>query len=146
MEKPEHEKPLITYKLPTARSPISFEQVNHFAQLCEELIAATRERGWARVFHAPEYHRFTGGAYACGFVCRDINAPRIYRKVRSLMSDREALRAATLLEIRQCIHTIIRAERDCQTDETGDLKDAVESGALAIIIQRMQNDISFRQL
>lgn len=137
-----HRKPWITAKWPTSRSPITSEQANHFAQLCEDLIAATRERGWSRVFQGPEYGRLTSGAYACGLVCRDIDGPRLHRKVYGLMSDPEALKTISLLQIRQCIHTIIRAERHCQTDENGDLKRAVEGGSLAIIADCLRCNVA----
>ena len=126
------------------RTPVLSEQIQLFAMLASELID-----GYGRYpsmtldgfFEMPEYRRFTLGAYACGFVCRDL--AHLNGAPFDLMNSRPhgPLLSCPFNVLRRWVHTMLRSER-WNEGLSSPIRDAIASGALAIVVERLINDPS----
>lgn len=130
---------------PTLRSCVHSEQVRHFVLLARELVEAAARRGDAAFVSLPEYRRFSSGAYACGFVCSDggVNS----RSFQPYIDDPGRVAGLGFLDIRRLVHFMMRAERwsDMGGDEGGGaILDAVRSGCLAAVADRLENATEWR--
>ena len=121
------------------------EQAAFFALLAGELITAWRSAPDIAFRDLPEYSRFLHGAYARGLVCRDSNGPAFEERMVGTTRDPDQLWRASLAVVRRCIHTVPRSERlgDAGAASGGGVViRAVETGALAIIAERLASDSS----
>ena len=88
----------------------------------------------------PEYERLIEGAYACGFVCGDIDpdlSGEIYEKH---LSNIDKISKTDLASIKYIVHFIMRAERhsDAGSDIGGGvIFEAIEAGLLKAIVKRL---------
>ncbi len=132
---------------PTVRRPIYVEQATLFALLIRELAGAWRTQRTQSFRDLPEYGRLIHGAYACGFVCRDIDGAALAERMTAMTGEPDCLRHADFSTIRRYIHTMMRAERhaDAGTDFGGGfIFEAIRSGALDIVAERLEKDFGWR--
>ena len=140
-------KAMISSTAPSIKRPIYAEQANLFARLLLELISAWERDDDREFCDLPEYGRVIQGAYACGFVCRDVKAPEFMEQMGWLTQNPAELRAADFTTIRQYVHTIMRMERLHDSgDELGGgfIYDALRRGALAIVADRLRHESAWR--
>ncbi|WP_152966548.1 hypothetical protein [Gulbenkiania mobilis] len=117
---------------PSRRSPVYVDQARMLALLSEELIRARQARPTADMEDftgTPEYHRLLIGAYACGFVCRDL-AP-----MQQELDARE-LETVPFGTVRHWVHHLLRAERWAD-GYWSPIMNAVDDGRLAIVARRL---------
>lgn len=131
---------LVSNTWPSVGRPILVEQARFLALLARELIAAHSAPSGIAFRELPEYRRFLHGAYACGFVCRDILLSTV-----AYNASPQELRRADFITIRKHVHMMMRGERNAccgfdfeESDEGGGwVYGAVESGALEAIAARL---------
>ena len=141
----------ITSKLPSKRASIREPQARYFALCIRGLEQAFRrsfdnsynpdagdsERFWA----LPEYDLLHDAAYACGFVCCDFKPN--YPLERANNQPSESVGQEPLKGLRHYLHTLLRAERSNRMDGYfSPICSAIESGALAVLAQRFESDLS----
>jgi hypothetical protein len=137
----------ITYAWPAAGEPIRAEQAEFFASLIDELIAAWRSARGVSLRDLAEYGRLIGGAHACGFVCRDIDGPAFEERMIALTGDPGAVRRADFVTIRRYVHTLVRSERFSDGGGPfggGSIHAPLASGTLAVIAERLENELEWR--
>lgn len=136
---------------PGRRSAVNQHQARHFVQLVRLLerealghfrvpVAARlpKER-FAEFFKLETYRIFIEGAYACGFVCRDL------RPDNPLEGERE--RAAAVIagwsfaELRQYVHYLVRHERFADGYSSPILESLI-AGHLQQVADRLETDDS----
>jgi hypothetical protein len=126
------------------RAPVRWEQAQLFAMLTRDLLRAYvgREDIDLKVFFdLPEYQRFVLGAYACGFVCRDMTpmGEVSYLEMRDM--PRSALSSVSFRQLRHFLHTLLRDERWAD-GYSSPVREALESGALELVATRLETDHS----
>jgi len=135
----------ITYAAPKWRDPITDAQIILFCRLVDDLIEAASGRSTPSP-SMPEYKRFLLGAEACGFVCCDLTAdPDLLVRAEKA----GWVEKAKFKDLRHYLHSLIRAERQCQkhpTKETTPLDTALQSGALVRVCNRLRTEQSWRGL
>ena len=138
----------ITYAWPSAAEPVRAEQASFLASLAEELVSAWRSARGVAFRDLPEYGRFIRGAYACGFVCADIDGPAFEERMVALTRDVDALRRADFPTVRMYVHTLTRSERFGDAGGSfggGSIHPAVESGALLVVAERLRDEPDWRR-
>lgn len=122
----------------SARQLLTRDQIEMLALLLEDLCTARhageRFRDW------PEVVRLMTGAYACGFVCKDMTHVRPHH-LDNLLRDPPALSRATLKELRRFVHMLMRAERWSDGGDDlggGFIHQAWADGALRIVAVRLR--------
>lgn len=139
----------ITHTWPGVADQITSFQSGFLALLIRELIAAWRSASGTAFRDLPEYDRFLHGAYACGFVCRDIDGPGFERRMVALTRDVDDLRRADFGTLRKYVHTVTRSERfgdaGCPFGG-GAIYPAVEGGALAVVADRLEDESEWREV
>lgn len=133
---------------PTSRrSPVHKGQAEFLAILARDLIDEYRletemqseEMGSSDFFALPSYRRFTLGATACGFVCRDL--PPDFPIAEMLDRPADRLASLTFPMLRHYVHTLLRAEV-WGAPWSSPIRQALEAGALEILHDRLLNDSS----
>lgn len=127
------------------RAAVRACQAELFTLLTRELIAAYTRRpneSLADWFEQPEYRRFTVGAYAAGFVCTDLAPMGDFGEIGS--RPREHLSSAGFNKLRHYLHTLLRAERWAD-GYSSPIREAIVSGALKLVADRLENDESLKQ-
>lgn len=127
------------------RSAVHECQVELLVLLARELIEAYTRRpqtSLADWFDLPECRRFIVGAYAAGFVCGDLGPMKEFEEMNS--HPREHLGDAGFNRLRHWIHTLLRAERWAD-GYSSPVREAIASGALEIVVDRLENDESLKQ-
>lgn len=115
---------------------------NVFINKCSEVLRlrdanCLSEHDFERITGLPEYTQFINAAYACGFVCRDLN-PKINLELVNSRSQ-ELVSLWTFPEIRCYVHTLVRAER-WAGGHSSPICDSILSGALKTVIERISVD------
>jgi hypothetical protein len=130
----------IRRELPSVYDYIFADQVSHFCDLCDELVAGFELVGsWPEVHGGPEYEAFMSGAYACGMVCRDIDGPGFEAEMNRLLQCPRDLLSVDILTVRYFVHTLLRASRfELGNNETGVIYDSVRAGALRNVSKRLR--------
>lgn len=95
------------------------------------------ENDFEKITGLPEYAQFINAAYACGFVCRDLNPKINLELVNS--RPKESVNSWTFPEIRCYVHTLVRAER-WAGGHSSPIYDSILSGALKTVIERIRTD------
>lgn len=140
----------ITSKQPSKRAPIYESQARYLAHRILSLEKAFRrnfdtynaDAGDSRRFWAlPECDLFHDAAYACGFVCADFKPNYSIERANNRPS--ESIGQESLNGLRHYLHTLLRAERSHRMDGYfSPICAAIESGALALVAQRIESDLS----
>lgn len=124
----------INFEMPSVREDITFEQAQFFISLIRDLEAAWHANPEGCLNKLPEYGRFLSGAYACGFVCRDIRPDEVADEYWAFMREPDRLRSASFDILRRMVHFMLRAERWNDEGESGGcIEQALHNGALAVI-------------
>jgi hypothetical protein len=135
----------VTTAPPSINSQVSDDQVRLFASLCDDLVQAWGQRSHTVFRDLPEYDRLIIGAYACGFVCRDI--PPRADDFEPYVQAPHRLAEADFTIIRRFVHFMMRCERhtDCGDDLGGGaIYEAIQSGCLPIISRRLTSTPEWR--
>lgn len=94
-------------------------------------------------FALPEYERFIVGAPGAGFVCNDLAPMKDFEDFNA--RPREHLSSSDFSQLRLYVHTLLRAERWADGYATP-IREAVMSGALEIVADRLASDRSLREV
>lgn len=137
----------IEMKAISRRAPVISDQANLFAKLTRNLIAAYGRHprmGLDDLYELSEYDTFCLGAYACGFVCRDfaLMNGQTFEKMKG--EPRLHLSDCSFRTLRHWIHMLLRAER-WNHPYASVVGEAIETGALALVAERLENDQSLRE-
>ncbi len=127
------------------RSAVHECQVELFVLLARELIEAYTRRPTASLtdwLDLPEHRRFVLGAYAAGFVCTDLAPMSDFEEICS--RPHEHLGSAGFNRLRHWIHTLLRAERWAD-GYSSPIREATASGALGVVVDRLESDQSLRK-
>lgn len=127
------------------RSAVHACQAALFALLARELIEAYTRRpntDLADWLELPEHRRFVLGSYAAGFVCTDLAPMDSFEEISS--RPREHLSCACFNKLRHWVHTLLRAERWAD-GYSSPIREAIVSGALEIVVDRLESDESLKQ-
>ena len=97
-----------------------------------------RQDRFGEFFKLESYRIFIEGAYACGFVCRDLNPDN------PLETERERAAAAaidgwTFPQIRQYVHYLLRHERWAD-GYSSPIMDSLVEGHLQRVAERLETD------
>ncbi|MBH1971992.1 hypothetical protein FK216_11890 [Moraxellaceae bacterium AER2_44_116] len=131
------------------KSAVSAAQVDFFVMLVERLERAlmryfqVRKCGqisadaFERIYGLDEYILFVEGSHACGFVCTDMASDFdfAFRNAKHEV----VIPTLNFPQIRQYIHTLLRAEKWADGCESPIL-DALRSGALQAVSSRLKSD------
>lgn len=133
------------------RSVVNQHQARHLVQLVRLLERAAldhyrvpvasrlpRDR-YAEVFKLEAYRLFIEGAYACGFVCRDLKPDNPLETERD--RPEEAIARWSLAELRQYLHYLVRHERWAD-GFSSPILDALVAGHLQRVADRLGTDES----
>jgi hypothetical protein len=136
---------------PSRRSAVNQHQARHLVQLIRWLerealahfrvtVAARlpRER-FAEFFRLEAYRVFIEGAYACGFVCRDLKPDSPLEAERNRPA--EAIAGWSLPQLRQYVHYLVRHERWAD-GFSSPILDALAAGHLQQVADRLETDDS----
>jgi len=139
---------------PSRRSAVNQHQARHLVQLIRLLesealghfrvpVAARlpRER-FAEFFRLEAYRVFIEGAYACGFVCRDLQPDNPLEAERDRAAD--AIAGWSFAQLRQYVHYLVRHERWAD-GFSSPILDALAAGHLQQVADRLQTDESLYQ-
>lgn len=136
---------------PGRRSVVTQHQARHLVQLIRllerEALAHFRvpvparlpKDRFAEIFRLEAYRVFIEGAYACGFVCRDLKPDNPLEGARD--------RAATLIagwslpQLRQYVHYLVRHERFAE-GYASPIFEALIAGHLQQVADRLETDDS----
>lgn len=135
----------IVNKAPNSRSPVNQYQVDLLVLLIRELLEVyekNREIELIEWFKLPEYRRLLLGAYACSFVCSNFEPMKDYENYQNL--PKEYVQNARWPKFRHYIHTLLRDER-WSDGYSSPILEAVKSGALTIVADRLERDQSLRE-
>lgn len=141
----------IARRPPSKRSAVTEHQARHLVQLIRLL-----ERDALSHFHAPSasrlptdrydeffkldtYRIFIEGAYACGFVCRDLNPDNPLETERARAA--EAIASWSFVELRQYVHYLVRHERWAD-GYSSPIMDSLVEGHLQRVADRLETDDS----
>ena len=141
----------ISRRPPSKRSAVTEHQARHLVQLIRLL-----ERDALSHFHAPAasrlpmdrfdeffkleaYRIFIEGAYACGFVCRDLNPDNPLESERTRAA--EAIAGWTFAQLRQYVHYLVRHERWAD-GYSSPIFDSLTEGHLQRVADRLTTDDS----
>lgn len=127
------------------RAAVHACQAELFVLLARELIEAYTRRPNANIddwLDLPEHRRFVIGAYAAGFVCTDLAPMNDFEEMGS--RPREHLSGASFSKLRHYVHTLLRAERWAD-GYSSPIREAIVSGALELVADRLANDDSLKQ-
>lgn len=131
------------------RSPVYEAQAHFLAKTIRKL-----ERAYGRKFSSSrelsledfnefqgseEYQDFIEATLICGFVCDDYLNP--FPLDNAHLMPREILPSLTFNKIRHYIHTIQRSDKWNSQYNTA-LYDAIRSGALSIVADRLESDMT----
>ncbi|HWL71781.1 MAG TPA: hypothetical protein VNS22_25845 [Geminicoccus sp.] len=128
------------------RHAVREEQARHMALLIRLLEAAARRArigpdDHERFYRLPEYELCMGGAYALGFVCRDIPPDDVL--LHLIEARPELLNDLPLSELRRYLHLLMRAER-WNSPGASLILAALKAGALQLLAQRLESDVRLR--
>lgn len=135
----------IETKAISRRAPVISEQAELFGRLAEALVAAyDRTLELDDLYRMPEYENFCLGAYACGFVCRDFSLMdgQTFEKMKA--EPRMHLSECSFRSLRHWTHMLLRSER-WNHPYGSPVEEAIKSGALALIAERLRNDQALRE-
>ena len=135
----------IVDKAPHSRSPVYQYQVDMLVLLIRELLEVYERRHEIELmewFKLPEYRRFLLGAYACSFVCNNLEPMKDFENYQN--SPQEYVQNAGWPKFRHYVHTLLRAERWAD-GYSSPILDSANSGALAIVADRLERDQSLRE-
>jgi hypothetical protein len=129
------------------RHAVREEQARHMARLIRLLEAAVRRRrigsgDHERFCRLPEYQLCVEGAYALGFVCRDIPPDGVHLDL--IAARPELLDDLPLSGLRRYLHVLMRAER-WNLPWASPILEALETGALQLVARRLESDVRLRQ-
>lgn len=131
------------------RSPVYEVQAHFLAKAIRKI-----ERAYSRKFRSTqelsldefyefqgsaEYQEFIEATMVCGFVCDDYS--KLFPLDEAHSRPRELLSEVLFSKIRHYIHSIQRAEKWNSQYSTA-LYKAIKSGALSIVADRMESDVS----
>jgi hypothetical protein len=135
------------------RSPVYIAQAHFLVKTIHKL-----ERAYGRKFsssrelsldefyefqESAEYQDFIEATLICGFVCDDYC--NLFPLDNAHLRPREILPALTFNKIRHYIHTIQRAEK-WNSQYSTVLYDAIRSGALSIVADRLESDMTLYEV
>jgi hypothetical protein len=128
------------------RHAVREEQATHMARLIRLLEAAARRArigpdDHERFYHLPEYELCVQGAYALGFVCRDIAPDGVHLDLIAIRP--ELLADLPLSGLRRYLHVLMRAER-WNLPYASPVLAALEAGALQRVAQRLESNVRLR--
>jgi len=141
----------ISRRPPSKRSAVSEHQARHLVQLIRLLerdaLSHFRVPAAARLprercgefFKLETYRIFIEGAYACGFVCRDLNPDNPLETERARAA--EAIAGWTFTELRQYVHYLVRHERWAD-GYSSPIMDSLVDGHLQRVAERLETDAS----
>ena len=141
----------ISRRPPSKRSVINQHQARHLVQLVRLLerealahfrvpIAAKLPKDrYAEFFRLEAYRIFIEGAYACGFVCRDLGPDNPLEGARGRAA--AAIAGWSLTELRQYLNYLIRHERFA-SGYSSPILDALIAGHLQQVAERLESDES----
>lgn len=138
---------LIQNKYPSKRLVLYGHQANLFVKAAKRLIHMIEEKrmdldDFLPITRSDEYLWFIDVSYACGFVCRDISPTIGLIHVNEHHQD--VIPTWSLLDIKKYMHTLLRSERWSDA-YSSDICEAIKSGALLAIVDRLENDRSLQQ-
>jgi hypothetical protein len=136
---------------PSRRSAVTQHQARHLVQLIRWLerealahfrvpVAARlpRER-YGEFFRLEPYRVFNEGAYACGFVCRDLKPDNPLEAARTRPA--EVIAGWSFPQLRQYVHHLVRHERWAD-GYSSPILDALVAGHLQQVADRLETDDS----
>jgi hypothetical protein len=129
------------------RHAVREEQARHMARLIRHLEAAVRRTqigpsDHERIYGLQEYELCVEGAYALGFVCRDIRPEGVHL---DLIAERpELLADLPLSGLRRYLHVLMRAER-WNHPYASPVLAALEAGVLQLVARRLESDARLRE-
>jgi hypothetical protein len=141
----------IARQAPSRRSTVNQHQARHLVQLIRWLerealshyrvpVASRLPRDrFAEFFKLEAYRNFIEGAYACGFVCRDLRPDNPLEGERDLPA--EAIGRWSFAELRQYVHYLVRHERWAD-GYSSPLLDSLAAGNLQQVADRLETDES----
>lgn len=141
----------IARQAPSRRSKVNQHQARHLVQLIRWLerealshyrvpVASRLPRDrFAEFFKLEAYRNFIEGAYACGFVCRDLRPDNPLEGERDLPA--EAIGRWSFAELRQYVHYLVRHERWAD-GYSSPLLDSLTAGNLQRLADRLETDES----
>lgn len=132
----------IQSKPASKRATVNKFQARLFAHTAMKLVANTSTQPAQIIapeqFRAsPTYQLFVDVAYACGFVCCDLSSSIDLAALN--LDPHSSIASWTFPEIRAYTHTLLRAEQ-WNEEYSSPLLDAIQSGALALVAERIIND------
>ena len=131
------------------RTPVNVHQARHLAQLVRLLERAVLDHfrvpvaaqlpadRYAESFKLEAYRVFVEGAYACGFVCRDLKPDSPLEGACDRAS--EAIAAWTFPVLRRYVHYLVRHERWAE-GYSSPIFDALIAGHLQQVADRLERD------
>ena len=141
----------ISRKAQSRRSAVTQHQARHLVQLIRWLerealghfrvpVAARlpRER-YAELFRLEAYRVFIEGAYACGFVCRDLKPDNPLEAERDRPA--QAIAAWSFPQLRQYVHYLVKHERWAD-GFSSPILEALVAGHLQQVADRLESDDS----
>jgi len=141
----------ISRQTPSRRSVVNQHQARHLVQLVRLLereallhyrvpVASRLPRDrFAEFFTLEAYRVFIEGAYACGFVCRDLKPDNPLEAERDRPT--EAIAGWSFAELRQYVHYLVRHERWAD-GFSSPILDSLVSGHLQQVADRLATDES----
>ena len=141
----------ISRQPPSKRSAVTEHQARHLVQLirllerdalrhfCVPTAARLPTGRFDEFFKLESYRIFIEGAYACGFVCRDLNPDNPLETARARAA--EAIAGWTFAELRQYVHYLIRHERWADGYSSPIMGSLIE-GHLQRVADRLETDDS----
>lgn len=141
----------ISRRPPGSRSVVNQHQARHLVQLVRLLEREAREHyrvpvasrlprdRFAEFFKLEAYRIFIEGAYACGFVCRDLKPDNPLETERARPS--EAIAGWSFAQLRQYVHYLVRHERWAD-GFSSPILDSLVAGHLQQVADRLATDES----
>lgn len=141
----------ISRRTPSRRSAVNQHQARHLVQLIRWLerealnhyrvpVASRLPRDrHAEFFRLDAYRIFIEGAYACGFVCRDLKPDNPLETERDQPA--EAIGRWSFAELRHYVHYLVRHERWAD-GFSSPILDALVAGHLQQVADRLETDES----
>jgi hypothetical protein len=141
----------IARQAPSRRSTVNQHQARHLAQLIRWLerealshyrvpVASRLPRDrFTEFFKLEAYRNFIEGAYACGFVCRDLRPDNPLEGERDPPA--EAIGRWGFTKLRQYVHYLVRHERWAD-GYSSPLLDSLAAGNLQQVADRLETDES----
>jgi 8-oxo-dGTP pyrophosphatase MutT (NUDIX family) len=124
---------------PSKNQPINDAQARLFGMILFEYCEAADRLQPEHATAVPTYDKLIQAAYACGFVCRDIDGPAFVSEYEELLREPDRLRSADFRTGRAFVHTMMRGERHCDAGWGGYVQNSWRRGALKVLAERLDD-------